>query len=307
MEKIYIVLINYNRYKDTIECINSIKKNEKGIEYEIVVVDNKSTNESVEKLKQIQDIHLILSENNKGFSYGNNLGIKYAIENGANYILLLNNDTIIEKNSISILYNEMTKHEDVGIMSARVMYYDAPDRINCIGGHIDWYKGIAVLKNWNTVYEPSNKKFDYTQFITGCCMLIKKDVIDKVGYLPEEYFMYFEDVDYCVDIQNHGYKIGVCYDSIIYHKESASSGGSESSFTIKWNTRNRIIFMYKYECKGIITKIFFYSTRVIVGMKYLLKGEKEKYKALRDGIIDGMKWLGGKRKNEERHSAKNRN
>lgn len=296
MDKIYIILLNYNGYRYTQECIESIKKNENNIEYEIVVVDNKSTDESVEKLKQIPNIHLILLDYNKGFSGGNNEGIKYAIKNGANYILILNNDTIIEKNSISILYDEMIKHKDVGIIGPRIMYYDVPDKINSIGGCINWYKGIAVLKDWNKVYEPHERKFDYTQFLTGCCMLIKKDVFDNVGYLPEEYFMYFEDVDYCINVKKNGYRIGVCYDSVIYHKESASSGGSESPFTIKWNTRNRMIFIDKYKCKGIITKIFFYTTRIVVGIKYLVKGEKEKYKALLEGINEGRKFLGGKRK-----------
>lgn len=109
MEKIMIILLNYNNYKDTIECINSIKQNtsENNFIYEIVVVDNKSTNESLAKLKEIEGITLIEANENAGFSAGNNIGIKYALDNKSEYILLLNNDTIITKDSIDKMYLEL--------------------------------------------------------------------------------------------------------------------------------------------------------------------------------------------------------
>lgn len=287
MEKIYIILLNFNGYKDTIECIKSIRKKEKKIDYEIIVVDNKSTDNSIEELSKLRDIYLIESNENKGFSYGNNLGIKYALNKGAKYILLLNNDTVIDENSISILKEEMDKHKKLGIISSRIMYYDFPDRINCDGGYINWLRGTAVIENKGNLYKKCEKNFKYTEFVTGCCMLIKREVLETIGYLPEEYFMYYEDVDYCVKVREYGFKIGVCYDSVIYHKESASSGGNENSFAIKWNTRNRMIFIKKYKCKGILTKTFFYTTRIIVGLKYLIKGESSKAIALYNGIKEG--------------------
>ena len=121
-------------------------------------------------------------------------------------------------------------------------------------------------------------------------MLIKKELVDKIGYLPEEYFMYYEDVDYCTKAIKNNFKIGVCYNSVIYHKESASSGGDGNPFAIEWNTRNRMIFIKKYKCKGILTKIFFYITRIIVGIKYLITGKKQKFIALYKGIKEGKKY-----------------
>ena len=134
MEKIVIILLNYNNYKDTIECINSIKQNtsENNFIYEIVVVDNKSTNESLLELKKIEGITLIQASKNAGFSSGNNIGIKYAIENKSEYILLLNNDTIITENSIDKMYLELKKHNDIGIMSSRIMYWENKDLINLL-------------------------------------------------------------------------------------------------------------------------------------------------------------------------------
>ena len=100
MESIAIIIVNYNNYEDTIKCVNSIRENEKKIKYEIILVDNASTNNSIEELSKIEGIVLINNKRNGGFAFGNNIGIKYAIDKNFEYIMLLNNDTEIEKNSI---------------------------------------------------------------------------------------------------------------------------------------------------------------------------------------------------------------
>lgn len=292
LEKIAIILLNYNNYIDTIECIKSIKENtnKDNFDYEIIVVDNKSTNESLSKLKEVEGITLIEAEENAGFSAGNNVGIKYAIENKSDYILLLNNDTVITENSIDKMYSELKKHDDIGIMSCRIMYFDDKELINCCGGKISYLKGTAVIYNKGKKYKGNDKQeLIYTDFTTGCCMLMKSELIQEIGLLPEEYFMYYEDVDFCAKVQKSGYKIGVCLNAVIYHKESAASGGGENTFAIHWNTRNRIIFINKYGCYGIITKLFFYLTRIIVILKYKLKHQEKNIEALKTGILEGRK------------------
>lgn len=292
MEKISIILLNYNGFNDTRDCINSIitkQENNKQFMYDVIVVDNNSSDDSVIKLKKMNCIKLIESKYNGGFAYGNNIGIKYALENGADYVFLLNNDTIITKDCILKLYSKIKKQKDIGILSSRVMFYDNRDLINYYDGKINWLKGTAVIKDKGKVYKDKGKNFIYTNFMTGCCMLIKKDVFNNVGLLPEEYFMYYEDVDFCVQVNKMGYKMGVCLDSVVYHKESSSSGGYESPFAIQWNTRNRLIFINKYKCCGILTKSFFYITRLFVIIKYSIKGKKEQAKAVILGIKEGRK------------------
>lgn len=291
MDEVYIILINYNGWKDTISCVKSIQKNEKNANYKIVVVDNASTDGSVEKLRKVKDIILIESKENLGFAKGNNLGITYAIEHEASYIMLLNNDTEIEENAISILKEKLKEDSSLGAIGSRIMYYDNRELIQYCGGHFNWKRGITVHDYFKKSIEEVNDKFFYTEFITGCSLMIKTSIIKKIGMLPEEYFMYFEDADFCVKIKENNYKLGVCTDSIIYHKVSASSGGEDSPFSIKWMTRNRLVFINKYKqyTEGVATIFFFYITRLIKIISYRIKGKNELAKAIKEGIKEGIK------------------
>ena len=285
---VYIILVNYNGFDDTFVFIDSIKKKEKKINYKIIVVDNNSTDDSVKKLKKIKDIKLIISKKNLGFAGGNNLGIKYALKEDAKYILLLNNDTIITENLISNMIMEYERHDDLGILGCRIMYYDNKNLINFNGGKINYNKGTVEIYNKKKKYFGNEAKFKYTDYLTGCCMLMNKKFIDSVGLLPEKYFMYYEDVDYCVKTKRKNYKMGILTDSVLYHKESSSSGGEQSPFSIKWNTRNRLLFIKKY-CNKLIAYPFFYLTRLMVIMNYKIRGRNDLIKALMEGIRDGKK------------------
>lgn len=292
MNDTYVILVNYNGYKDTLSCIESIKNNENN-KISIIVVDNNSTDSSIEYLEKIEGIILIKSNENLGFAKGNNLGIKYALENGAKYIMLLNNDTEITSNAITIIKQKLEEDNSLGAVGSRIMYYDNKNIVNYCGGHFNWTRGITVHENYKQEFNKNLGKFFYTEFITGCSVMVKKEVFEKIGLLPEEYFMYFEDADFCVKVAEVGYKLGVCTDSIIYHKVSAASGGEDSAFSIKWMTRNRMIFMKKYKkyTKGILTLIFFYITRILKIIKNLLLNKKQINEAIINGIREGKTYI----------------
>lgn len=283
VDKLYIILLNYNGYEDTVDCINSINVSEKNLDYEIVVVDNCSTDDSYSKLQKVENIKLIKNSSNSGFAAGNNLGINYALNNHAKYVLLLNNDTIDTLDSIYKLKQKMDSDVDVGVLGCRVMYNDNKELINYYGGSIDWFKGTAIMGNYKKKYVSIEDNYFYCEYITGCCMLIRTSILEKTGLLPEEYFMYYEDVDFCVRVKECGYKLAVYGDSYIYHKTSSSSGGEGSPFAIEWNTKNRLVFMKKYNFK-FKSYLFFYVTRFLIGIKYIIKGQKEQLKAMRRGI-----------------------
>lgn len=285
--KLSIILLNYNGYKDTLECINSIKENEKNIDYNIVVVDNNSSDNSVEILSKIDGITVIKRNINDGFAAGNNVGIKYSLDKfKSDYILLLNNDTIITKDSLSKMLNSLEKDKKAGIATCKLMKANDKSSIDCYGGNINWNK---VVGNFN--YIKKEKDFYYSEISTGACMLIKKEVFEKIGYLSEDYFMYFEDLDYSVRIVEANYKIQVVPDAIIYHKGGATAGDA-SPFAIKWNTRNRIIFYKKFNkyVNKFYFLIFFSITRVIYFIRYFITFKFKYIKALRKGIIEGIKW-----------------
>lgn len=294
-KKLAVIIVNFNGSKDTLDCIESIKKNCTILDQiEIIVVDNnskeKEKNILIENLKMEK---LILNSQNSGFAIANNIGIEYAIKNKFENILLLNNDTIIEKNSFEIMLDTLNSNKDIGAVSCSILYEKEREKIWFDGGIINWNRYMSIHINQGMIYNNETEIVD-TEFISGCCMMLKKEVIEKVGMLPTEYFMYFEDTDFSVQILKKGYKMKIAKEAIIYHKVSASSGGEESNFSVEWGARNRIIFMRKYKKQNkskkqyFIAKSFFFSTRGIKIIKYGLKGDTKKIKSLIRGLRRGI-------------------
>ena len=291
MKKVAIIILNYKNSKDTIECVESLEKiNYKN--FNIIIVDNDSKDDSVEILRNhFKDKHIILnSGKNGGFAYGNNIGIKYALENGADYVLLINNDTIVEDDFLNVLVETAEKDKGVAIATGLIMNYYDKSKIWYNGGEIDWNKFYGYHLNERENFNVISEEKEIT-FATGCLMLIRKDIFKNIGFLSEEYFMYYEDVDFCAKVQNKGYKIVYNSNSKIYHKVSASSGEEESPFAIEWNTRNRLRFYRKYKkiSKGkmkIMFPYFFYSTRILKGAKYLVHGRLDKVISMKNGLIN---------------------
>lgn len=298
MNKIAIILLNYNNHNDTLECIDSIKKN-CSLDYELIVVDNDSSEESKKILVENKDQYtLILNPHNNGFAAGNNVGIKYAIEKNYKYILLLNNDTLISKNSIEIMLNSLKNDKQVGAVSCRILYYPEKSKIWYDGGQINWDKYLPKHINMGKkVQDCKDTNFEVnTEFISGCCMFVKSEVFKNVGYLPEEYFMYFEDMDFCIQIIEKNYKLKVCKNSIIYHKVSSSSGGEDSPFSIKWGNRNRLILMTKYKnynksIKYMQIKLSFYFTRLLKAIYYIITNNRIKSESIINGVKEGKKYI----------------
>lgn len=289
-KKVFIILVNYNGVTDTLECIKSLESIYYN-NYEIVVVDNDSTDNSLDILKEKIGYkhHVISSNKNGGFAFGNNIGIRYALEKGADYVLLINNDTTVEPDFLDELVNSMKKNDECGITTGLILNYYDKNLVWYAGGEINWNRFYGYHKHENENINRLRLYESEVSFATGCLMLIRSEVITKVGELPEEYFMYYEDVDYCANIQENGYKIYFNPKSIIYHKISATSGESESPFAITWNTRNRVNFINKYRYKisninYIKLILFFYITRIIKFIKYISKGRLDKAIALLHGL-----------------------
>lgn len=284
---VYIILLNYNGYNDTIDCMESLQSIVYP-NYKILVVDNKSTNKSEEYIKGYikgkKNIHFIQTGKNLGFSGGNNVGMEWALKNGADYICLLNNDTTVEPDFLNILVDEMEKNEDIGISAGKIMYYSNPNIIWSAGGYINKSKclGYHYGINCKDSKEYSEKK--EVTFLTGCLQLIKVDAIKSIGLYDEEYFLYMEDVDFCYRAKLKGYKIMYIPESKIYHKVSASTGGEQSPMVLYYMTRNVMLFNQKFKdsLNNNIKFNLYWKLKMIID-KYR---RREKYKYIKEGLKD---------------------
>lgn len=285
---VWIVLLNYKGCQDTIECIESLEQITYR-NYKIIIVDNNSKDGSEEILRNKFPQHIVIqSGENLGFSGGNNVGIKYALENGADYILLLNNDTLVEPDFLNPLVEEAEKDKAIGIVAGKINYYYDKNIIWSAGGYISEIKGCGYHYGINEVDVGQYDKKREVTCLTGCLQLIKKEVIKEVGLYDEDYFLYFEDVDYCYRVKKHGFKLVYVPQSKIYHKVSASAG-EESSLALYYNHRNRLLFVKKnidaFFNKSVFL-LYFLITRISRILKYrektiyAFKGIKDYYKKI---------------------------
>lgn len=269
-ENVAIIIVNYNGIKDTIECIKSVQKST--IKTDIFVVDNDSKgNEAKEIANFFKNVFVIESGYNGGFAAGNNIGIKEALKRDYEYIVLLNNDTIVDGNAIEYLVKN-TKTNEVAVPC---IYYYNTERISYAGGVISRYKGS--VKTY--VKKECKKK---SNFVTGCCFSINKHTLKKVGLMREDFFMYYEDTDYSLRLLKNKVKINYVKEANIWHKEGASSGGEKSDISVYYGTRNRLKMIYdNREYFSFFAIPFTIVTRFI---KYLLMKDKKKRKLYIKGI-----------------------
>ena len=294
LEKIAIILVNYNGKEYNEECIKSIfESSYKNLE--VIVVDNDSKDGSPELLReQFGDkINLIMAEENLGFSGANNIGIKKALEDGCDYVVLLNNDTLIDKDLIYNMLNA-SKEENDAVISPKIYYYDNKDIIWSAGADMRWKKGVTDQRGINQKDNGSYNKREEVEFGTGCCLFIPSKVIKEVGYLTDDYFLYYEDTDYCMRVRERGFKIVYEPTAILYHKESASTGGNLSKLYIYYNTRNRLIFNKRFNSKNKMSYMpYFYVSRLVKCALWAIKGRSDLVRITFSAINDYRKNING--------------
>jgi len=256
---VYAIILNWNGKTDTIQCLSSLNKvRSKYRSLSVVVVDNGSTDGSQREIKKkFFWVHLIEIGQNRGFAGGNNIGISYAREKGADYIWLLNNDTVVDADVLSLV----SSFEDplVGAVGSKIYFYkgcefykdkyqqkDLGSVLWYAGGIIDWKNMLASHRGVDEVDRGQYDSRMKTDFITGCSFFIRADILEKTGFLDEAYFMYMEDLDFSLRIQKAGYKTVYDPRSIVWHKNASSSGGSGSILHEYYQTRNRLRIGMKY-------------------------------------------------------------
>lgn len=239
MEKVGIILLNYCNYNLTIDCIESIRQSTYQ-NYEIIVVDNNSPDHSGKNLSQQEGIRFLQMEENLGFAAGNNRGIEVALSDGCEYVMLLNNDTVIDPNMIETLVSRADANT---VVVPKMYYFDVEGRKDIL-----WYAGgILKYKSSDGIHiggkQEDSKQYSIegeVTFATGCCMMIHRAILEKVGLLREEYFMYCEDTDYSIRLNKSNVRILYAPNAKLWHKVSSSSGGEMSKFIVYYVVRNKI-------------------------------------------------------------------
>lgn len=240
------ITVNYNGLGDTIELITSLKKTIKSITYEIIVIDNASRKDEISPLKElfydIDNIYFIKSYTNLGFAGGNNLGIDVA---KGKYLFFINNDTYILEDNISFLINRLESSEKIGGVSPKILFHDPFNTIQFAG--FTPFTKYTIRNNIIGYGETDNIKFNsssITPYVHGAAMMFKKEVIEKVGKMPEIFFLYYEEMDWCEIIKRAGYELWYEPKFVVYHKESQSTGKDSSKKTY-YHTRNRLLFTWR--------------------------------------------------------------
>lgn len=291
--KVTIIILNWNGKEDTIECLGSLKH----ITYpnnEILLVDNGSTDGSVECFRNRHpEIEIIENEENLGFAEGNNVGIRRAMDEGADYVLLLNNDTVVDPEFLGELVNVVAKNPKIGFAGPKIYYYDyngKKDVINFAGGRLNMWKGTARhigKKEIDSGQYDKIKKVDYAQ---GSCLLGRIEMISKIGLLDPEYFTYWEEDDWCMRGRKAGYDTVFVPKAKIWHKISTSDVGKIKMYFLG---RNQFFFMKKnasvWQYLSFLLYFFTFNFWFTSGIFLLHHKDFKGFASFCKGVIAGLK------------------
>ena len=263
---INICILNWNGGEDLHDCIRSIKAN-KSNSYKITVIDNNSSDLSTENLPV--DIDVVKLNENFGFGVGYNKGISECISDDDDYIILLNNDTIVAPDFIESVLNSINKRGKNYIYGAKILYHDNNSLIWYGGGNVDLSKGVISHKSLRD-YDDLDQKSSFTDFITGCCMILHKDIFFKLNGFDSRFFMYNEDVDFCLRAKKSG--VNLIYEPSIrvFHKVSSSLGGNYSYKKIIKKLKSTFALYNKYYSWYKCIPLFsLYIAKSILGIRKL--------------------------------------
>jgi GT2 family glycosyltransferase len=270
------VLLNWNGGRDTVACLEALER----CSYrrlEVVVVDNCSTDDSVEFIRaRYPEITLLQAEANRGFATGNNLGVRWTLARGAQYVWLLNNDTAPAPDALTRMVEMAERDKRIGGVGSVLHYMHQPEavqawgggRINCWFGYVDH------------AHEPH--PYAWFDYLTAASMLVRRETLQAVGLLDEAFFLYWEDAEFGFRVRRGGWKLAVCRESIVLHKEGGST------------VRNYALLDRYYTCAGLrflslhapmptLSAVLFAGMRLL---RRLLRGEWTRMRAVMRGIGD---------------------
>ena len=286
-----VIILSWNNWPDTLACVASCRRLT-WPNVRIVIVDNGSTDGSEGIFRQrCPDAEIIQTGANLGFAGGNNIGIRHAMERGAEYVWLLNNDAVADPEALTMLVEAMTADPAAAVAGSKVYYHDDPKRIWCAGGI--WQKGWLRLRQ-RGAYQLDKGQFDRlvpVGSVSGCSMLLRTSALREIGLLDEDYFLYWEDTDWCARAGRHGYSVLFVPSSHVWHKVSASVA-PRSQLQYYYNTRNGLIFCVCHDVVSLPLFLVYVTADVVVGM---VRGNRAMLRGYLQGIADFFRGVRGPR------------
>lgn len=243
---VHIVLVNWNHFQDTIECIESLNK----ITYpnfHIIVVDNGSDNDSVSQIESKFPFVISLPQkDNLGFAHGNNIGREYAIKNGAEYVLFLNNDTLVDPDFLSKMVQRAELDSQIGAVGARIYFQSDPSRVWWAGGKLNIQYGEIFNLGYGQLDQTQSSLPIEVNYIVGCCVLVPTEILKIIGDWDESYFHTGEDVDLSLRIVKAGYQLWVEPQAEIWHKVGMTGGSELNPGYLYYLERNRLWLVKRF-------------------------------------------------------------
>ena len=248
--KITVVLLNWNSHKMTAECIRSLLAMD-GADFEILVVDNGSTDGSVEMLQQeFLQITVLPQERNLGFAAGCNVGIRHALANDAEHVLLLNNDTLVAPDFLREMLAAIQGDPRIGAVCPKIYFADQPDRLWYAGADFSLWAGTAKHRGWKEVDHGQFDRHEEITQATGCAMLVRHSALRDVGLLDEQFWAYVEDLDWSLRFLERGYRLAFAPKARVWHCCGAtavkSMGAGSAAIRQFFSTRNMVFLARKH-------------------------------------------------------------
>lgn len=287
---VYVVTLTWNQREDTLECLESLSQMYYS-NYRLLLVDNASIDDTVKVVKErFPDVEIVANSHNLGFSGGFNVGLRYALDHGADYIFMINNDTFVEPGILDELVVHVEK-PGVGMASPKIYYADEPNRIWTVGGNKHpWTlemtdKGEKQLDHgqWEDVIE--------RDYLIGCALLIKRTMLEQVGFLDTGYYpIYYEDADLSLRAREAGYRLLMVPSAKMWHKVSASGGGNDAPRVRYLMARNSLRFFRKHARGWNWLTILPYrmGSAILWTFRLLLRGRFRSILAHWRGLWDGL-------------------
>ncbi len=289
--RVAIIILNWNGWKDTIECLESLYQINYS-NFDIIIVDNDSHDESLEKIRDyasgkinvisdyltynpnnkpikileytkeesehlkdetiflkslLPKLFLIKNNVNYGFAEGNNIGIRFVVNTwNPDYILLLNNDTVVDQDFLKEMVSIGETSKDIGILGPKIYYYNEKNTIWCIGGKIDWKLARGLHVGIDEVDNGQYNEISEFEYVSGSAFLIKREVVDEIDLMDKQFFLYFEESDWALRASQKGYRSVYVPKAKVWHRVSKSGGGITEPLGLYYITRNRWLFMKKW-------------------------------------------------------------